>query len=71
MAFLVVAEPPGVWQQRQWAHEIGEGVSEVTQSFPQVGLYRVMLQISSRGVGFPDLPFTEVTVLSDAQSIDQ
>lgn len=65
---VLVFEPPGVWQQRQWASEIGDGVYEITQVFPADGLYKVMLRIGSRGVAFADLPFTEVPVVKEAQA---
>jgi YVTN family beta-propeller protein len=64
---VLVFEPPGVWQQRQWAREGEQGVYEVTQTFPREGLYNVMLRISSRGAGFADLPFVTVTVKGDPQ----
>jgi YVTN family beta-propeller protein len=64
---VLVFEPPGLTQQRQWAREVGEGVYEVTQSFPHEGLYNVMLRIASRGLGFADLPFTQVKVLNPAK----
>ena len=62
---VLVFEPPGVWQQRQWAKEIGEGVYEVMQVFPRAALYDVMVSVPSRGLGFADLPFTPVTVIKD------
>jgi YVTN family beta-propeller protein len=56
-------EPPGIWQQRQWAKEAGEGLYEATQAFPRDGLYRVMIRVSSRGIEYADLPFTLVPVV--------
>jgi YVTN family beta-propeller protein len=64
---IIVFEPPGVWQQRQWAKEVGGGVYEVTQLFPRVGLYEVMVGVTSRGVSFADLPMIAVPVVKDAQ----
>jgi YVTN family beta-propeller protein len=67
---VAVFEPPGIWQQRQWAKDIGGGVYEVTQTFPRSGLYHVMLKVASRGVAYADLPFTTVSIVegvSDAQ----
>lgn len=61
---VLAFEPPGIWQQRQWAKEAGEGEYEVTQTFPRAGLYKVMLRSSSRGVSFADLPATSVAVTS-------
>jgi YVTN family beta-propeller protein len=59
---VLIVEPPGVWQTRLWAKEAGEGLYEVTQDFPESGLYRVMLQVESRGVMFNHLPFVSVPV---------
>ena len=59
---VLVFEPPGVWQQRQWAKEVSAGEYEVTQVFPRAGVYNVMVRVASRGVAFADLPFTRVSV---------
>jgi len=59
---VLAFEPPGIWQQRQWAKEVGEGEYEVTQTFPRPGLYKVMLRVASRGVTFADLPAANVPV---------
>ena len=63
---VLVFEPPGVWQQRQWATEVRKGEYEVTQVFPREGLYNVMVRAQSRGVNFADLPSTRVTVTASA-----
>jgi YVTN family beta-propeller protein len=60
---VLVFEPPGVWQQRQWAKEVGKGVYEATQVFPRDGLYNVMLRVKSRRVDFNDLAYTPVPVV--------
>jgi len=59
---VLVFEPPGVWQQRQWAKEVGAGEYEIMQVFPRAGVYNVMVRVASRGVTFADLPFTTVVV---------
>ena len=59
---VLAFEPPGVWQQRQWAKEVGKGVYETTQVFPRDGIYYVMLRVKSRGVWFNDLAYTPVPV---------
>lgn len=66
---VLAFEPPGVWQQRQWAQEVGEGEYEVSQVFPRPGHYRVMVRVASRGVTFADLPFTAAPVTSGIDSI--
>jgi hypothetical protein len=60
---ILVFEPPGVWQQRQWAKEVDKGVYETTQVFPRDGLYNVMLRVRSRRVDFNDLAYTPVPVV--------
>ncbi|HEV2861059.1 MAG TPA: FixH family protein [Pyrinomonadaceae bacterium] len=68
---VLAFEPPGIWQQRQMAREVGEGEYEITQTFPRPGLYKVMLRVASRGVTFADLPATLVPVVSGADSIEK
>ena len=68
---VLVFEPPGIWQQRQFASEVEAGVYEIMQTFPHGGAYRVMLGISSRGVSFTDLPFAVVPVDNAEQSETQ
>jgi YVTN family beta-propeller protein len=68
---VLAFEPPGIWQQRQWAKEVGEGEYEITQTFPRPGLYKIMLRVQSRGVAFADLPATNVPVVTDAETIDR
>lgn len=63
---VLVFEPPGIWQQRQWAKGVGGGVYEVAQTFPRAGLYHVMLRVISRGVDYRDLPLTAISVIEGA-----
>jgi YVTN family beta-propeller protein len=60
---ILVFEPPGVYQQRQWAKEVAAGEYEITQVFPRAGVYNVMVRVASRGITFADLPFTPVVVM--------
>jgi YVTN family beta-propeller protein len=64
---ILAFEPPGIWQQRQFARETAKGVYEVTQVFPESGLYRIMIQVESHGVRYVDLPYTEVGVIEKAK----
>ena len=48
--------PPGTWQQRHSLNEIGGGIYELRQKFPNAGMYTVVLSIASRGIGYADLP---------------
>ena len=68
---VLAFEPPGIWQQRQWAKEVGEGEYEVTQVFPRPGLYKVMLRVASRGVAFADLQAASVPVVSGAEASEK
>lgn len=47
---VLVFEPPGIWQQRHSAKEVGGGVYEVAQTFPRAGRYMVFVRVASRGV---------------------
>jgi YVTN family beta-propeller protein len=67
---VAVFEPPGIFQQRQWAKDVGGGVYEVTQTFPRAALYHVMLKVASRGVNYADIPFTAVSVFEGATNAE-
>jgi len=55
MAFL----SPGVWQLRDSAAEVAEGVYEVRFRAPEAGLYYLFLEVPSAGIGIRDsTPFT-------------
>jgi YVTN family beta-propeller protein len=64
---VLIFEPPGTWQKRVWAKEVGAGVYEVTELFPHEGYFRVMTQIESRGIRYASLPFADVSVLSEVK----
>ncbi|HJQ70433.1 MAG TPA: YncE family protein [Blastocatellia bacterium] len=68
---VLTFEPPGIWQQRQWAKEVGDGVYEISQTFPHKGLFNVLLRIASRGVRFNDLPYTSVEVFDSSAAGDR
>jgi YtkA-like len=64
-ARALIFQPPGTWQQRKSAIEIGAGVYVVEPTFPRAGLYTLMFAAASRGIGFIDLPPTEFAVGSN------
>jgi hypothetical protein len=64
---VLVFEPPGVWQQRQIAKELSNGLYEVVQTFPHAGNFYVMVGVSSRGVAFADLPYTPVRASAETK----
>jgi hypothetical protein len=47
---------PGVWQQRQWAMPVGEGIYEVSFAAPQSGIYYVFWECPSLKVRHNQLP---------------
>jgi YVTN family beta-propeller protein len=65
---VLAFEPPGLWQQRQWARDVGKGIYEIEQVFPHDGIFNVMIQVPSRGTDFNSLPLTAVTVVDNAPS---
>ncbi|HET9530978.1 MAG TPA: cytochrome D1, partial [Blastocatellia bacterium] len=49
---------PGVWQKRQWARALGEGVYEIDFVPPQQGVYFIFVECPSLGVRFNQLPYS-------------
>ena len=48
---------PGVWQRRDIATPVGDGVYELKIKVPEAGVYMLFVESSSMGVGFQDLPY--------------
>ncbi len=48
---------PGVWQRRDIAKSVGNGVYELKINVPQTGVYMLFVESSSMGVRFVDLPY--------------
>jgi hypothetical protein len=48
---------PGVWQRRDIAKSVGDGVYELNINVPQTGVYMLFVESSSMGVRFIDLPY--------------
>jgi hypothetical protein len=53
---------PGVWQQRQWADEVGEGTYEVRFRPPDAGLYFLFVGVDSAGLPLQASPYLNLTV---------
>lgn len=68
---VLAFEPPGIWQERQFAKEVSAGIYEIKQTFPREGQFNVMVRVSSRGTTYADLPFTTVQVLNKPQPLKQ
>lgn len=52
----VLALAPGVWQRRDLARPVGEGVYEIDLELPKSGVYYVFYECPSLHVPFPKLP---------------
>ncbi|MGH8490745.1 MAG: hypothetical protein ACREXS_18260, partial [Gammaproteobacteria bacterium] len=66
---VLVFLAPGIWQQREWAKPLGDGVYEMSFSPPQVGVYYVYFQCPSLGVQLNHIPpLTLNAVKGDAVS---
>ena len=48
---------PGVWQRRDIAKSLGDGVYELKINVPQTGVYMLFVESSSMGVRYIDLPY--------------
>jgi hypothetical protein len=48
---------PGVWQRRDIATSVGDGVYELKINVPETGVYMLFVESSSMGVRFIDLPY--------------
>lgn len=63
MTFLA----PGIWQHRQPATHVGEGVYEAAFTAPQSGMYYVYVQIPSLKARFNHLPYMILNADAQAQ----
>ena len=61
LAFLA----PGIWQHREVARPVGEGVYESAFTPPQEGVYYVFFQCPSLGVAYRQVPHLTVTAAKD------
>ena len=48
---------PGVWQRRDIATSVGDGVYELKINVPKTGVYMLFVESSSMGVRYVDLPY--------------
>jgi DNA-binding beta-propeller fold protein YncE len=48
---------PGVWQRRDIAKSVGDGLYELNINVPQTGVYMLFVESSSMGVHYVDLPY--------------
>jgi hypothetical protein len=53
---VLVFLAPGVWQQRDWAKPVGDGIYEMSFVPPQAGVYYLFFQCPSLNVKFSQMP---------------
>lgn len=49
---LLVFEPPGLWQKREWLQEVSEGVYQTNLSFPHAGQFNLLVEAKSQALEF-------------------
>jgi DNA-binding beta-propeller fold protein YncE len=54
---VLVFLSPGIWQERQIARSLGDGVYEVTVNVPEAGVYLVFVKSASQRVPYRQLPY--------------
>ena len=54
---VLVFLSPGMWQQRQRAQSVGNGIYEVTVNVPESGVYLVFVESPSKRVEYRELPY--------------
>ena len=62
---------PGVWQKRQWAESVGDGVYESEITAPQAGVYYVFFECPSLKVSYVQLPHLVLQALDTRPLIKQ
>ena len=58
---------PGIWQTRNFAQSVGDGIYEVTVRPPQTGVYMVFVESESQGVAYRQLPHLTLQAVDSAQ----
>lgn len=54
---MLVFLSPGMWQQRQIARPLGDGVYEITINVPETGVYLLFVESPSQHIHYRDLPY--------------
>jgi YVTN family beta-propeller protein len=52
---------PGIWQKREFARSVGDGVYELDIKVPQTGVYLIFVESRSQEVSFRQLPYLTLT----------
>lgn len=61
---------PGIWQHRDFAQPVGDGVYEIGVTVPQPGFYMVFVESHALGVKFRDLPYLTLQATGAAAGDD-
>ncbi len=67
----LVFEPPGTWQKRLLATDIGDGIYEIQQIFPRAGNYKLLFEIASRGIKYTSMAPNQIKVDKGDKSNDE
>ena len=54
---VLVFLSPGIWQQRQIAHSLGDGLYELTINVPETGVYLLFIESPVQHLRYRDLPY--------------
>jgi len=54
---VLVFLSPGIWQQRNIARALGDGIYEITINVPETGVYLVFVESPSQRLRYRDLPY--------------
>ena len=65
---VLVFLSPGMWQERQIARSLGDGVYEVSVKLPETGVYLVFVESPSQRVPYRELPYLTLHAKAPAQS---
>jgi DNA-binding beta-propeller fold protein YncE len=57
---------PGIWQKRDFARSVGDGVYELDISVPQTGVYLIFVESRSQAVTFRQLPYLTLQAAATA-----
>lgn len=62
---VLVFLAPGIWQKREWAKHVGDGVYEMNFVPPEPGIYHIHFQSPSLGVKFSQIMPVTLTATKD------
>ena len=54
---VLVFLSPGIWQQRQLARSLGDGLYEITINVPETGVYLLFIESPGQHLRYRDLPY--------------